>query len=158
MDIQTLERRITELVEPELIAKQFELFSVRLGKKGKRRLISLAIDRAEGGVTIDECAAWNRQFNDRIEAENLIEGDYVVEVASPGIDRPLVAEKDYRRLSGKKIWFQYRNADSKLVESIRVLVGVADGKLVLGQDGSPETSELPLESIVSAKPEVLMQR
>ena len=158
MDIKTLELRITELVEPELIAENFELFSVRLGKKGKRRLISLAIDHAEGGITIDECAALNRRLNDKIEAANLVEGDYVVEVSSPGIDRPLVAEKDYRRLAGKKIWLQYRDAEANLVETVRVLVGAAEGKLILGEEGSPETSEMPLASVLSAKPEILVKR
>jgi len=157
MEIQALQHKITELTEPELAERGFELFGVVLSKRGNRRLVTLLIDHADGGISMDECAAWNRVFIEKIETSGLIEGDYVVEVSSPGLDRPLMEERDYRRLNGKKIWFQFRDTDSRLVEAVRVVRGVEQGKILLAEDGS-ESQEWPLASVLNAKPEILVKR
>ena len=124
----TLEEQLTQLIEPELVAKNFELFSVRMLRSGSRRIFSFAIDHATGGIRLEECVLLNRLIGDLVDASGLLAADtYTVEVASPGIDRPLGTEKDFRRMTGKRIWIQFRSPDQRVTETIGALERVEGG-------------------------------
>ena len=57
----------------------------------------------EGGVTIDDCAMVSRELGDLIDIKDIIQHEYILEVSSPGVDRPLKKEKDFTRMINKKI-------------------------------------------------------
>jgi ribosome maturation factor RimP len=61
--------------------------------------------RPQGGITLGECALLNRQLSNLLEEKNIIEGDYVLEVSSPGLDRNLKAQKDFLRCLNKEVVF-----------------------------------------------------
>ena len=80
----------------------FELVDVEyLSKHGKWVLI-LFIDK-KGGVSIDDCARVSGEMGDMIDVKDIIDHEYVLEVSSPGLDRPLKKEKDFIRSLEKKI-------------------------------------------------------
>jgi ribosome maturation factor RimP len=56
-----------------------------------------------GGVSLDDCTEISRQLGDLIEVEDLIPYSYILEVSSPGLDRPLKKEKDFLRSIGKLV-------------------------------------------------------
>jgi ribosome maturation factor RimP len=64
--------------------------------------LQLFVDK-EGGINIDECAIINSRLGDIIEAKNLIDERYILEVSSPGLDRPLKTKRDFERVVGKKL-------------------------------------------------------
>ena len=63
-------------------------------------VIQILVDRINGGIIVDECADVNVHVNNQLEALNLIEDNYTLEVSSPGLDRPLTTKKDFKRVLG----------------------------------------------------------
>ena len=79
-----------------------ELFDVDYVKEGQDWYLRVYIDK-EGGVTIDDCQAVSRAFNEILDKENYISDQYIFEVSSPGLTRPLKKEKDYEKSIGRLI-------------------------------------------------------
>ena len=79
-----------------------ELFDVDYVKEGQDWYLRVYIDK-EGGVTIDDCQAVSRAFNEILDKENYISDQYIFEVSSPGLTRPLKKEKDYEKSLGRLI-------------------------------------------------------
>jgi ribosome maturation factor RimP len=65
-------------------------------------VLRLFIDKV-GGVTLDDCASFSREFGDQLEVEDLIPFRYTLEVSSPGLDRPLKKDQDFLRQMGNQI-------------------------------------------------------
>jgi ribosome maturation factor RimP len=92
---------IEELVTPIINENRLELVDVEYKKEGKNWFLRIFIDK-EGGVTVDDCTRVSRQIEDLIEVEEVVPSSYVLEVSSPGLDRPLKKEKDFLRFKGKR--------------------------------------------------------
>ncbi len=91
---------IAELVTPIINENRLELVDVEYKKEGKNWFLRLFIDK-EGGVTVEDCTRVSRQIEDLIEVEEAVPSSYVLEVSSPGLNRPLKREKDFLRFKGK---------------------------------------------------------
>lgn len=88
------------LLEPSIQALGFELVDVELGGRGgEGARLRLFIDSAKG-VNVDDCARVSRQVSAVLDVEDPIAGRYLLEVSSPGLDRPLVKRDDYLRYVG----------------------------------------------------------
>ena len=81
----------------------FDLVELRVGGTGRRPLLDVRIDRRDQTkVTIDDCATASRAIEARLDSEPSLFGDrYVLEVSSPGMERPLRTESDWRRFAGR---------------------------------------------------------
>jgi ribosome maturation factor RimP len=94
-----LERRVDDL--------GYELVEVQWGGSGRRPMLKLRIDRPGtepgSGVTVDECAAVSRALEPWLDELEGISERYVLEVSSPGVDRPLVRSRDFERFRGEKV-------------------------------------------------------
>ncbi len=101
MDARYIEQRIQELLEPVLLSEGMELAELKFRKGGGRWFLRVFIDK-ESGVGVDDCANISRQLGEILEVEEIIDKSYVLEVSSPGMDRPLKKLEDYRRFSGRK--------------------------------------------------------
>lgn len=93
---------ITDLVEPILDEMGFELVDALYLSKHGRWVLRIYIDR-DGGVTINDCARVSGEMSDLLDVKEIIEHEYVLEVSSPGLNRPLKKERDFIRTIGKKI-------------------------------------------------------
>lgn len=102
MDDAELLERIEQVIRPLLESEAFELVELNLGGGRRRRRLRIFVDRP-GGITVDECARLNRMIGYALEAEDPIEGSYVLEVSSPGLDRLLKTERDFARSTGRKV-------------------------------------------------------
>ena len=78
----------------------FELAEVRFVMEAGRWRLQFFIDR-EGGVGINDCERVSREVETLLEVENVVEGAYVLEVSSPGLDRPLHTPGDFKRFAGR---------------------------------------------------------
>jgi ribosome maturation factor RimP len=87
---------VRQVVEPLLEAEGLSLVDLQWGRRGRRWVLALFIDKV-GGVTLDDCASISRQVGAHIEVDNLIDHTYTLEVSSPGLDRPLRTLADYGR-------------------------------------------------------------
>jgi len=102
MDRHTLKdelvRRLTALLSEEM----FHLWELELVPQSGRTVVRVVVDRASG-VTLDDCAYWNRKIGRYLEAEDLMSGSYVLEVGSPGIERTLSRPEHFARFVGSQV-------------------------------------------------------
>ena len=108
---EDIEKRTEELLQPIVDAHQFELVDVEFVKEGGNRYLRAYIDKP-GGITVNDCEAVSRVFNEVLDREDYIEESYIFEVSSPGLGRPLKKEKDFARSMGKEVEIRlYRPRD-----------------------------------------------
>lgn len=95
------ERRIQALIEPEAVRLGLELVRVRLGGGSKRKQLQIMVEKAGGAHTdVNDCAKFSRAIGPVMEAADPISDAYVLEVSTPGIDRPLTRKGDFARWAG----------------------------------------------------------
>ena len=99
---EMIESRAEALIQPVIEENQFELVDVEYVKEAGEWYLRAYIDKP-GGVNVDDCEKVSRAFEARLDEADLIADAYILEVSSPGLDRPLKKEKDYRRAMGKEI-------------------------------------------------------
>ncbi len=91
------------VVVQELDALGFDLVELRRGGSKSRPVLEIRVDRRDGTkVTIEDCARASRALEARLEADALVSEQYVLEVSSPGADRPLRTAADWRRFIGRR--------------------------------------------------------
>ncbi|MFN0110946.1 MAG: ribosome maturation factor RimP [Blastocatellia bacterium] len=90
--------RISEIVERVTVRENIELVHVEVAG-GRNPILRIFIDKP-GGVTIDDCAMVSHSVSLILDVEDPIPGQYMLEVASPGLDRGLYKESDYERFAG----------------------------------------------------------
>ena len=87
------------ILEPAIEAAGYRLVRLRL-MGGKTKTLQIMAERPDGTMNVEDCAKLSHALLDFIEREDPIEGDYELEVSSPGIDRPLTRLMDYARYAG----------------------------------------------------------
>jgi ribosome maturation factor RimP len=102
MDTSNIVRQLWVLLEPVLAAQGFEVVDVEFGFQGRRGLLRLFLDR-EGGITLDDCAEASRIAGFALDQSDVIAGQYVLEVSSPGFDRPVRKPADFVRFTGERV-------------------------------------------------------
>ena len=118
---ESYEAKTEQLIQPLIDANNFELVDVEFVKEGSDWYLRVYIDK-DGGITVDDCELISRAFNEILDREDYISEQYIFEVSSPGLMRPLKKEKDYKRSVGKLI-------DIKLykpVDKCKEFTGVLD--------------------------------
>lgn len=98
---------IDRAVEARLGEMGFELVDVRWGGSVRRPQLRVRIDRpgstAGHGVTIDDCASVSRALESWLDTLEEMPERYVLEVSSPGVDRPLLHGRDFQRFRGERV-------------------------------------------------------
>lgn len=98
--MNALELKIEKIIEPSLTGKGFSLVRVKM-MDGKRRCLQIMAEPVAGGtVTLDQCAEISRTVSALLDVADPIPEEYVLEVSSPGIDRPLIKLNDFERFKG----------------------------------------------------------
>jgi ribosome maturation factor RimP len=98
---ESLVGSITALAEQVAASMGMEVVLVEI-KGGGRSVVRVYIDQA-GGVSVDDCERFSKRFSVLLDVEDCIPFSYVLEVSSPGLDRPLVREADFQRFTGKQV-------------------------------------------------------
>jgi ribosome maturation factor RimP len=88
-----------------LEGKGLELVELLHQYSGPKLVLTVLADRPQGGITLAECARACKELKDLLEEKGLIGADYFLEVASPGLDRPLSSRKDFKRSTGREAVF-----------------------------------------------------
>lgn len=103
MDIHTdIIENVTKLVAPYLEANGVELVEITYRREQGGMTLRLLVDTPEG-VKIDECESLNNYLSELLDREEVIREHYLLEVSSPGLDRPIRSERDFARSLGKDI-------------------------------------------------------
>ena len=95
---EALEAFVTKEVED----LGYDLVELRIGGMTRRPLLDVRIDRRDGSkITVDDCAQVSRALEPRLDASGMVGENYVLEVSSPGVERPLRNAGDWRRFAGR---------------------------------------------------------
>lgn len=152
MKKQSKESMLEELIAPVVEAAGYECIDVTFEKAGKDWILTTYIDGPDG-IGLDDCEAVSRKLSDLMDEKDPIEQSYLLEVSSPGIDRPLKKEKDFVRNMDKRIVVNFYAP----VNGSKQLSGVLksyDGTMLTLQLDSEEMMELEMSVISKVAPEI----
>ena len=96
-----VETKVESLMEEILTGSDFELVDVEYVKE-RDWYLRIFVDKA-GGVDLDDCKVLSEKLGELLDKENVIDGAYILEMSSPGLDRVLKKDKDFVREAGKKV-------------------------------------------------------
>lgn len=134
------EQQAEALLAPIVEKMDFELVDVEYVKEAGNWYLRGYIDKP-GGITVNDCEAVSRIFSDRLDEKDFIEDSYIMEISSPGLDRPLKKEKDFARSMGKLVEVRtYRPVD-KQKEFCGILTAYDNNSVTITEDGAERTFE-----------------
>ena len=149
----TPEERVTKIADGLLASLGMELVDIEYKREGRTMVMRIYIDKP-GGVNLDDCADVNRELSAILDVDDVVPDRYLLEVSSPGLNRPLTKEADYLRYPGRLVKIKTRLLTPDDKGNMRKtffgeLIGCSDGvvrmKLKEGQ-----TASLPLTGIAKA--------
>lgn len=144
-------KALEALVGPVATAMGFDLVRVALlGGPGGLTLQVMAEDPATRQLTIAQCAALSRRLSDLLDETDPIEGEYSLEVSSPGIDRPLTRLRDFADWAGHAVKVQLAEPFEGRKRFQGRLIGIEKAMVRIDVEGLGETA-LPFSGIASAK-------
>lgn len=92
------------LLAPLVAAQGYDLVRVLVTSgAGRRATVQVMAERPGGGMSVEDCTRLSRVLSDALDAADPIQGEYVLEVSSPGVDRPLTRAQDFDRFAGTEI-------------------------------------------------------
>ena len=151
---QQTEAAVESTAAPTLAALGLEVVEVSLSGPARQPTLRLTVDRPGGGVTVDELQAASTAVETALEVAEVIAGRYLLELSSPGIDRPWKRLEDFVRHTGERARVK---TFAPLPDGSRNFVGrvlaVEDGVIHFGPDtGTPVA--VAFSNIASARPEI----
>ena len=117
-----MDRRLADIVQPVIEGLGFELVRIRL-MGGTTRTLQIMADKPEGGIEVDHCGDISTAVSAVLDVEDPIEENFILEVSSPGIDRPLTRLKDFEMWKG----WEARIETTELIDGRRRFKGTLGG-------------------------------
>ncbi|MBP1609353.1 MAG: ribosome maturation factor RimP [Acidobacteria bacterium] len=147
-----LEARIATLAEQTAAAMGMEIVLIEIKGGGNRSIVRVFIDQPEG-ISLNDCERFSRRFSVLLDVEDWIPFRYVLEVSSPGLDRPLTKETDFQRFAGKNARIRTRLP----IEGQRSFKGkilrAGEGRVVMeldqGKQAEISTAEIEKANLVA---------
>lgn len=124
---------IRELIEPIIVSEGMELIDIEYRRESRGWVLRLYIDK-EGEVTLNHCSHLSKLIGDLIEVKDLIPHSYVLEVSSPGLNRPLKKEKDFITYVGEIIKVKTFKPIDQKKRFQGTLLGYKEGKVMISSD------------------------
>jgi ribosome maturation factor RimP len=151
-DKEVLEK-IRKIISPVIEKDNLELVNVEFKVEAGRRVLKIFIDK-ENGVNVEDCARISGNINSMSELDDLITGSYYLEVSSPGLDRALVSESDFKKFEGRLAKIKISHAICGQKNFIGYLRGYREQKIILEEKNSGKTFEIGLNDIKRANLEI----
>jgi ribosome maturation factor RimP len=138
-------------VEDALLEAGYELVALKLIPRGGSLSVQVLIDHRDGSaaVTLGDCARASRAIHERADLDRRLPGRYVLEVSSPGVDRPLTRPAHYQRFQGERVVVRLA-APRPGGGSLRGTIRGADADSVTLELEGGGSERLRLEDIASA--------
>ncbi|MFJ8932512.1 ribosome maturation factor RimP [Streptomyces sp. NPDC102364] len=154
----TQNERLRELLEPLVTSQGLELEEIEVASVGRKRVLRVVVDSDEG-ADLDVIADVSRALSAKLdETDAMGEGEYELEVGTPGAERPLTEHRHYVRATDRLVKFQL-NDESELVARI---IKVDDDGLDLEVPGvkgrKPTSRRLDFADIAKARVQVEFNR
>jgi ribosome maturation factor RimP len=144
---EELRMKIEEYLKPIIRFQGYELIELNLINQGGKLLLRILLNRP-GGITMGECVEMNKKLSRVLDKIDFIQQSYVLEVSSPGVDRPLKDEKELKCVVGRDLEFKLK--DGRRLKGN--LLEVKDGKLIISCKDSIQ--EILISDLDSAKQKI----
>lgn len=147
------ESRVAELITPIVEGENLYVDSVKLTPAGKRTRVVIALDAdSDEALGLDTVASVSRSISEKLDEEDPISGAYVLEVSSPGVERPLTLPRHWRRAKGRLVSVRL-NDESEIKGRV-----IENNDTAVTLDANPDTLEIPLNDISRATVEIEFNR
>jgi ribosome maturation factor RimP len=146
-----VEKEIEKIVSSE----GMELVHIDYRRQGRGFLLRVDIDKPEG-VNLDDCQLVSQQISTYLDVDDVVPGEYELQVSSPGLDRKFYRQSDYEKFIGRLV----RVKTAKAIRGLHVIVGVLeefDGNKIVVTDPKMKKDphyEVPLSEIKETRLEV----
>jgi ribosome maturation factor RimP len=144
----TAAENLEAVFEPVIEKAGFKLVRLRI-MGGANKTLQVMAERADGSMDVEGCALLTHALLDFIEAQDPIEGDYEIEVSSPGIDRPLTRPTDFSRWSGHEAKIELLAPVEGRRRLRGLLLGLADQEVMIRVDNAD--IRIPFRAVANAK-------
>ncbi len=150
MEKEAIMARITELIQPYLLAQGVELVDLELTQPRRgRATLRLFVDRPGGGITLDEITRVSRVVGELLDVHDPISSSYNLEVSSPGLTRALKKPQDYERYTGRLVRLTTKEPWQGKQVHRGILRGLANEEVSLEKDQT--LVRIPLAEIAKAR-------
>ena len=149
MDNVVLINELNILLKGYLESLNFVFIDVICRYEGNGLVVRVLADRPQGGINLDECAGLNRDLGRLLDEKDLIKERYILEVSSPGLDRPLKTQDDFSRLLNKKAKFFLNEAINGKLEWDGLIARVNQESVFIATDNG--IIEVPFLKLNKAK-------
>lgn len=145
MQRDALSQNLNETIEPLLNSQGIELVELQLKQHKGRWLVRIFVDN-DAGISLEDCRRLNFEIGHLMDAENVIPTSYVLEVSSPGLDRPLRNLRDFRRQHQRVVTVFLHVPHLDKAQYNGRVAGVTETHLILQTDSDPPVM-IPFQSI-----------
>jgi len=153
----SLPERIEQEIEKIVTSEGMELVHIEYKRQGRGYLLRVDIDK-DGGVTLEDCQLVSQQVSTYLDVDDVVPGEYELQVSSPGLDRKFYRDSDYQKFLGRLV----KVKTSKAIRGLHVIVGKLkdfDGMRVVVTDPAMKKDAdytIPLSEIKETRLEVEM--
>lgn len=145
--MQRASPQVVSVIEPVVTGLGYELVGAEFGQAENGTTLRVYIDKPEG-IVMEDCATVSRQLNAVLDVEDTIKSAYLLEVSSPGVDRPLFTEPHFAAQQGEEVRIRMGEAVDGRRNFKGQLVLVKDGVATVEVDGIDY--ELPIRDVEQA--------
>ncbi len=143
--IKGIETKVTELLETFLQTEGYELVDVETAGGNRNRTLRLLIHK-DGGLTVYDCKYLDQAVRPILEVHQLLTEYKQLEIASPGLDRPLKTEADFKRNLGRNVQIQTTSKNGQMNEVEGNITDVVDSHVVL-EETNGQTVQIKISDI-----------
>lgn len=150
--------RLREALEPLAAQRGMDLEDLTVTQAGRRRVLQLVVD-TDDGVSLDQCAELSRVVSAELDDTDAMGGaPYVLEVTSPGADRPLTEPRHFRRATGRMARLRLHRGDDVLARIVAVDEEGLDLEIPGEKGRRPKARRIAFDEIARAHGEVEFSR
>ena len=147
--IKTTEK-VKGIAEPIVTAQGLNLVDIEYIKEGANWILRVFIENEKGELNIDKCKIISKLLSKELDRVNPINNSYILEVSSPGIERPLKDANDYKRFTGKLIKVKTYAPFNGKKEITGKLEGINNDVIKINIGDKKGVIEIPLNKIAQA--------
>ncbi len=143
--------RVAKKVESLVRGDEIELVAVDFEKEGSERVLRVFIEKKNGEIDHEDCARISKELSLWLDEEDFIDESYILEVSSPGVERPLRGREDFQRFTGEKVYIKTYAPVRDKKEFTGELKGIEDETVTIFLSEEEQSVSLPLNAIASAR-------
>lgn len=149
IDKYELQEKLERVISDYLKGRDIIFVDLNFHAQGRKLILRILVDHPNGGITLDECARLNEEMGRLIEREDIVKQSYILEVFSPGIDRPLLSRDDFFRCLNRRVRIFFNQCQAGKYEISGEITSITETGLNLDSEG--EIRQIQFDQIKKAK-------